>query len=137
MNLSMAHVRLFLADVPRQGALAYCLLRDERVPLAPKGALLAALALIVSPFDLPNWVPVLGELDMVALAVLAVKVFVEACPEELVAEHETALKAKNSLLHQDLRSGTRLAREGAGWIVDRWRARRSRSLRVVREEEPA
>jgi uncharacterized membrane protein YkvA (DUF1232 family) len=137
MNLSMARVRLFLGDVPRQGALAYCLLRDERVPLAPKGALLAALALIVSPLDLPNWVPVLGELDMVALAVLAVKVFVEACPEALVAEHEAALKAKNSLLHQDLRSGTQLAREGARWIVDRWRARRLRSLRVVREEEPA
>jgi uncharacterized membrane protein YkvA (DUF1232 family) len=136
MKLSMSRVRLFLTDLPRQGALAYCLLRDERVPAAPKVALLAALALIVSPLDLPNWVPVLGELDMLALSVLAVRVFVEACPEALVAEHEAALKAGDSRLHQDLRSGAQMAREGAGWVIGRLRLRGGRKLRVI-EEEPA
>lgn len=136
MKLSMSRVRLFLTDLPRQGALAYCLLRDERVPAAPKVALLAALALIVSPLDLPNWVPVLGELDMLALAVLAVRVFVEACPEGLVAEHEAALKAGESLLHQDLKSGVQMAREGASWVIGRLQLRGGRKLRVI-EEEPA
>src|SRR5438445_249827 len=52
-----------LVDVPRHGKLAYCLLRDERVPAAPKAVLLAALGVIVSPLDFPAWIPVLGELD--------------------------------------------------------------------------
>ncbi len=136
MKLSMSRVRLFLSDLPRQGAVAYCLLRDERVPAAPKAALLAALALIVSPLDLPNWVPVLGELDMLALSVLAVTVFVEACPDELIAEHEAALKARESRLHRDLRSGAEMARAGLGWAIGRLRRRRGRALRVI-EEEPA
>ncbi len=52
-------------------------------PAAPKAVLLAALGLIVSPIDFPAWIPVLGELDMLALGILAVETFVEACPEEV------------------------------------------------------
>ncbi len=50
-----------LTEVPKHGKLAYCLLRDERVPRAPKAVLLAALGVIVSPIDFPAWIPVLGE----------------------------------------------------------------------------
>src|SRR5438067_8902568 len=82
-----------LTEVPKNGKLAYCLLRDERVPRAPKAVLLAALGVIVSPIDFPAWIPVLGELDMLALGVLAVKTFIEACPEDIRREHEGALKA--------------------------------------------
>src|SRR6202521_4741284 len=71
-----------LIDVPRHGKLAYCLLRDERVPAAPKAVLLAALGVIISPIDFPAWIPVLGEFDMLALGILAVETFIEACPED-------------------------------------------------------
>jgi len=89
MPLTFARVRTLVMDVPRNAKLAYCLFRDDRVPAAPKVALLGALGIIVSPLDLPAWIPVIGELDMLALGVLAVKVFVEACPDALVAEHAT------------------------------------------------
>src|SRR5439155_1633997 len=36
-----------LTEVPKNGKLAYCLLRDERVPRAPKAVLLAALGVSV------------------------------------------------------------------------------------------
>jgi uncharacterized membrane protein YkvA (DUF1232 family) len=62
-----------------------------------------ALALIAGPIDVPAWIPVVGELDMLALAVLAVKVFIEACPEELVQEHRAAMKRKDSIADRDLR----------------------------------
>src|ERR1700716_3399785 len=90
-----------LVDVPRHGKLAYCLLRDDRIPAAPKAMLLAALAVIVSPIDIPAWVPVLGEFDMLALGVLAVKTFIEACPEDIRREHEEALKAGQSIFDRD------------------------------------
>lgn len=125
MSQWFSHARSLLFEVPRNGKLAYCLLRDERVPKAPKAALLSALGVIVSPLDLPAWIPVVGELDMLALGVLAVKVFVEACPEEIVQEHEVALAAKASVFDEDFRSVMGLARSQAGAAVERWRARLS------------
>jgi uncharacterized membrane protein YkvA (DUF1232 family) len=123
MQPVLSRAKEILFDVPRHGKLAYCLLRDERVPAAPKGVLLGALALIVSPIDFPAWVPVLGELDMLALAVLAVKTFIEACPEEVRHEHEEALKNGESVFDRDFRDTTAAAREGTGHILKRIRSR--------------
>lgn len=107
MPVNLARVRTVVLEVPRNAKLAYCLLRDPRVPVAPKAALTGALAVIVGPIDPPRWIPVIGELDMLALGVLAVKVFIEACPEPLVREHRAAMKRKESIADRDLR----LARE--------------------------
>jgi uncharacterized membrane protein YkvA (DUF1232 family) len=112
-----------LIDVPRHGKLAYCLLRDERVPAAPKAVLLGALGLIVSPIDFPAWIPVVGELDMLALGVLAVETFIEACPEDIRREHEEALKAKQSLWDRDVRDTLAAARHGTGSLFNRVRSR--------------
>ena len=133
MPMNFTRVRTVLTDVPRHAKLAYCLLRDDRVPAPPKAALLAALGVIVSPLDVPAWVPVLGELDILALGVLAVKVFVEACPDELVREHRGALEKGDSLFDRDFRAALSAAREGAGGFVARWRGRRR--PRVVSERE--
>jgi uncharacterized membrane protein YkvA (DUF1232 family) len=112
-----------LIDVPRHGKLAYCLLRDERVPAAPKAVLLGALGLIVSPIDFPAWIPVLGELDMLALGILAVETFIEACPEDVRREHQEAIKAKESVFDKDVRDTVGAARYGAGRIAKRVRSR--------------
>jgi len=112
-----------LTEVPKNGKLAYCLLRDERVPRAPKAALLAALGVIVSPIDFPDWIPVLGELDMLALGVLAVKTFIEACPEDIRREHEAALAAKDSIFDRDMRDTMAAARHGTRRVVKRIRSR--------------
>ena len=115
--------------MPRHGKLAYCLLRDPRVPAAPKAAVLGALALIVSPIDFPAWVPVVGELDMLALSVLAVKTFIEACPADVRREHEQALEAGESVFDRDFRDTVSAAREGGGRLASRIRARVTRIAR--------
>jgi uncharacterized membrane protein YkvA (DUF1232 family) len=123
MHPVLSRAKEVLVEVPRHGKLAYCLLRDPRVPAAPKAAVLGALALIISPIDFPAWVPVLGELDMLALGVLAVKTFIEACPEEVRREHEQALEAGESVFDRDLRDTVAAAREGSGRLAKRIRAR--------------
>jgi uncharacterized membrane protein YkvA (DUF1232 family) len=123
MHPVLSRAKELLIEVPQHGKLAYCLLRDPRVPAAPKAAVLAALALIVSPIDFPAWVPVLGELDMLALGVLAVKTFIEACPENVRREHEAALKAGESIFDRDLHDTVSAAREGTGRLVNRVRSR--------------
>jgi len=103
MPLDITRVRAILLEVPRHGKLAYCLLRDPRVPTPPKLALLAALAVVVSPIDFPGWIPILGDFDMLALGILVVKVFVDACPKAIVDEHREALKAGESSFDEDVR----------------------------------
>lgn len=136
MPFNLARARVLLFEVPRTGKLAYCLFRDERVPLAPKLALGGALGLIVSPLDLPAWIPVIGDLDVLALGVLAVKVFVDACPEPVVAEHQASVKKGESVFDQDLRAALTLARQGAGRLTMRWRRwdERRRETRELEEE---
>jgi len=142
MPVNLARVRTVVLEVPRNAKLAYCLLRDPRVPTAPKAALIGALALIVSPLDVPAWIPVVGELDALALGVLAVKVFVEACPEPLVQEHRAAIKRKDSIVDRDLRLLRELLRQEARSLIGRAvQRRRARAIargrpRLV-EDEPA
>lgn len=120
----LSRAKTVLLDVPRHGKLAYCLLRDPRIPRAPKLALLAALGVIVNPLiDFPAWVPVLGELDVLALSILAVETFVEACPEEIRREHELALQERRSIWDRDVRDTVAVARHGLWRLVDRFRSR--------------
>jgi len=123
MPSMFSRAKTVLFDVPRHGKLAYCLIRDERIPAAPKAVLLGALGLIVSPLDFPAWIPVLGELDMLALGILAVETFVAACPEKIRREHEEALKMKQSIWDRDVRDTVGAARHGVGRLVDRIRSR--------------
>jgi uncharacterized membrane protein YkvA (DUF1232 family) len=119
----LSRAKQLLFDLPGRGKLAYCLLRDERIPAAPKVVLLGALGLIVSPIDFPAWIPVLGELDMLALGVLAVETFIEACPAEIRREQEAALQAKTSIWDRDVRDTLAAARHGVGRLFDRVRSR--------------
>lgn len=121
-----ARAKELLIDLPGRGKLAYCLLRDDRIPAAPKAVLMGALGLIVSPLDFPAWIPVVGELDMLALAILAVETFIEACPEGVRREHEAALKARTSIWDRDVRDTAAAARHGVGRLIDRVRARAAR-----------
>jgi uncharacterized membrane protein YkvA (DUF1232 family) len=127
MNLSLSHVRTIVGEVPTHAKLAYCLLRDERVPTAPKAAVLGAIGLIVSPLDLPAWIPVIGELDMLGLGILAVKTFIDACPDEVVADNRAAIRARSSRWDQDRRASVEMAREGVARLVQNWRSRLPRA----------
>ena len=112
-----------LFDLPSRGKLVYCLLRDERIPTAPKAALVAAIGVIVSPLDIPAWVPVLGEGEMLALVILALETFIEAAPEDIRREHEAALKARTSVWDRDYRDTVAAVRHGVGQLAVRVRSR--------------
>lgn len=72
--------------------LSWRLLRDPQVPLRFKALALIPVLYIVSPVDLlPDLVPVLGQIDDIAVALLAVEFFVGLCPPAVVAHHREAL----------------------------------------------
>jgi uncharacterized membrane protein YkvA (DUF1232 family) len=78
-----------------QALLAWRLLRDRRVPLWPKLVFPLAIAYFISPINLPlAWIPIIGEVDEIGIALLAVGAFLKLCPQELVAEHARQLEAQ-------------------------------------------
>jgi uncharacterized membrane protein YkvA (DUF1232 family) len=106
MLLSLRLLRRIARELPRYGKLTYCLYRDSRVPQRNKIALAAAMALILNPVvDVPLRLPIFGEMDAVALTVLAIRVFVEKAPKDVVAEHQEQIALGTSLFDRDLRNG--------------------------------
>jgi len=81
-----------LAQTVRQLRLVWRLLTDARVPLFPKLVLLAAAIYVISPIDLvPDVILGLGQMDDVAIAFLAIALFIELCPRAIVEEHRAAI----------------------------------------------
>jgi uncharacterized membrane protein YkvA (DUF1232 family) len=107
--------------VPRYGKLMYCLYRDPRVPRSHKVAFAAALAAIFGPWDLPLFIPIVGEMEAPALTALAVKVFVDRAPKEVVREHEELIRANESVVDRVLRRVRHAAAErGSVWLRQSW-----------------
>lgn len=79
-------------QAPQQVALFSRLLRDARVPVVAKVSLVGAVVYAVSPLDLiPDWIPVLGEMDDIGVALWAVNFFLGQVPLETLAEHRHAV----------------------------------------------
>ncbi len=84
----------FLADLLREGQLVWKLMGDPRVATATKVMLpLLAVLYFLSPVDLiPDFLPVLGQMDDLAVLALAVKLFVTLAPPQVVAEYREAIR---------------------------------------------
>ena len=68
------------------------LLREPAVPPYLKAVPLAALAYVLSPLDfLPDFFPIVGQLDDLGVVILGLKVFLRLCPADAVAFHREAI----------------------------------------------
>lgn len=85
--------RLFaLKDLIKAGRLALRLLKDARVPLYAKAVPGLAVLYVLLPLDLvPDWLPVIGQMDDLAILLTGISFFIRLCPPELVQEHERGL----------------------------------------------
>ena len=85
-----------LLHLPNFARLYWRLFRDRRVPVLPKALLVLTLVYVVSPLDLiPDFVPVIGEMDDVVVVLSGLWLFVRLCPPEVVREtvHQIATRA--------------------------------------------
>jgi uncharacterized membrane protein YkvA (DUF1232 family) len=106
----LKRLRTLVRELPQQLRLAYCLARDPSTPAPLKAALGGALALILNPaIDFPAWVPVVGQMDTIALTLVTVRTFNAQAPKELREEIEAQIKAGQSRFDLDLRLGTETA----------------------------
>lgn len=94
----MKRILLFrnLLRLPYLVRLSFRLLLDPRVPSRLKALTLGAIALIISPLDLPNWIPVVGQGFDVLVIVAVLDRFIHSAPTHVVREHEAALEKRDT-----------------------------------------
>lgn len=68
------------------------LLREPSVPILIKALPALAALYIISPFDIiPDFLPVLGQLDDVGVMLVALQAFIKLCPAGVVDFHRAAI----------------------------------------------
>ena len=113
--MSLAILLKLVQAVPKYGRLVYCLYRDPRTPRYWKIGLGLSVGALLSPFiNVPEVIPVLGEMETVALVILAVTASLRFVPDELIAEHEAAIAAGTSYFHRDMNRAVQQAMERRG-----------------------
>ncbi|MCU0484434.1 MAG: DUF1232 domain-containing protein [Chloroflexi bacterium] len=85
------------------------LLIDSRVPASRKAVLAAALGYVASPIDLiPDRFPLLGILDDVVVAALAIDAFLGGVPDEVLEEQLVVVGLPRTAFDDDVRRVRRL-----------------------------
>ncbi len=94
---------------PLYGRLLFELVRDARVPWSSKALLGLAVAYIAAPVDIiPDSVPLVGGMDDLVVAVIAIDLFLDSVPRALVMEKMYSLGIDGRELERDLESIRRL-----------------------------
>lgn len=101
--LSLVALAPLAARAPMYARLLMELLADPRIPLSRKAVLGVAAGYVVMPLDLvPDVIPVVGRLDDIAVVVLALDLFLESVPQDLLYEKLSALDIDGRQLERDL-----------------------------------
>src|SRR5918992_5705247 len=68
--------------------LLWRVVRDKRVPMLVRGGLIGIAAYLTLPFDVvPDWLPVLGQVDDVVILTVGVRTLLRQVPEPILREH--------------------------------------------------
>ncbi|HKW78822.1 MAG TPA: YkvA family protein [Candidatus Limnocylindria bacterium] len=114
--------------LPTYARLIWGLARDPRVPAQQKLVLGGIAAYLAFPIDIiPDFIPVIGELDDLAVLILGLDWFIRNAPPEVVDEHMARIAKHEDTLSRDLDSAGSLLSGRATELratLERMRARR-------------
>lgn len=96
-------LRALLGRLPAYGRLYWRLLRQGGLDRGQRALALGALAYTVSPVDLvPGVIPVIGQLDDLAVALLGLRLLLRRLPPAVVEQHLAAVGLNLAQLDADL-----------------------------------
>ena len=106
--------------VPMYARLVWALALDERVPASRKAVLVGAAGYILIGRDfIPDEIPVLGGLDDLAVVVLAVEIFFDGIPDEVLEEKLDELQIDSEAFRRDMDQVRRLTPAPVRRIIHR------------------
>ncbi|HYV21997.1 MAG TPA: YkvA family protein [Candidatus Bathyarchaeia archaeon] len=121
----MTEVVDIIRRLPMYIRLVWALLRDGRVPAQQKLILVGIGAYLFFPIDLiPDFVPVLGQLDDLAVVLLGLDLFIRSAPPDIVEEHLAKISQDKDQLRRDIATAERLLGDRLGDVratVDKFR----------------
>ena len=89
--------------LPTYARLVWGLARDPRVPTQQKLVLGAIAGYLVFPIDIiPDFIPVLGQLDDLGVLIFGLDFFIRNAPKEVVEEHMGRIARNDDELKHDL-----------------------------------
>jgi uncharacterized membrane protein YkvA (DUF1232 family) len=104
-DLVMQRFKISVKRLPRYGRLATNMLRDDRVPVEARTALVAGAAYVISPIDLiPGFIPVLGQLDDLLVALLGIRFALAQADPAVRREHLDRAGLRDEDFAEDLRT---------------------------------
>jgi uncharacterized membrane protein YkvA (DUF1232 family) len=110
----LARFGTVLLRVPRYLQLAYGLARDERLSNGQRALAVGGAAYLISPLDpVPGFIPVIGQLDDLAVLLLTLRGALQGCPPSLRAEHLERAGLSLATLDADLAA----VRATAVWVA--------------------
>lgn len=123
----MAEAVELVRRLPTYMRLVWALLRDGRVPAAQKLILVGIGAYLFLPIDLiPDFVPVLGQLDDFAVILLGLDLFIRSAPAEVVDDHLARISQDRDQLRRDITEAERLLGDRFAGVRDTVERMRSR-----------
>ena len=92
-----------IRKMPAYARLIWALARDPRVPTHQKLVLGAVAGYLVFPIDIiPDFIPVLGQLDDLGVLIFGLDFFIRNAPKEVVEEHMGRIARNDDDLKHDL-----------------------------------
>ncbi len=89
--------------LPAYATLAWRMIRDPRVRGRHKAVLAAGAGYVLSPIDLvPGFIPVLGQMDDVAVILLSLRTALRLAPADVAADHLAATGLSWAQIDRDL-----------------------------------
>ena len=124
----------FARKLPTYARLVWGLARDERVPTQQKLVLGAVAAYLAFPIDIiPDFIPVLGQLDDLGVLLFGLDWFIRNAPPEVVDEHMARIARHEDTLTKDLAGANTILQGRAAEL--RARLEQMRSQRERNDEE--
>jgi uncharacterized membrane protein YkvA (DUF1232 family) len=128
----MAEVVDLIRRLPTYIRLVWALLRDSRVPAGQKLILAGIGAYLVFPIDLiPDFVPVLGQLDDLAVVLLGLDLFIRSAPADVVDEHLAKIAQDKDQFRRDVGTAERLLGDRLGEVRDTVEKLRTRDSKTT------
>ena len=101
-------------QLPMYARLIWALARDPRVPMGQKAVLGGIAAYLAFPLDIiPDFIPVIGQMDDLAVLILGLDWFIRNAPPEVVDEHMAKIAAHQDTLSRDLDNASTVIQDRA------------------------
>ena len=128
----MGEVVDLIRRLPMYIRLVWALIRDGRVPVQQKLILVGIGAYLFFPIDLiPDFVPVLGQLDDLAVVLLGLDLFIRSAPPDIVEEHLAKISQDKDQLSRDIATAERLLGDRLGDVRDTVEKLRTRDRKTT------